>query len=172
MRTALFFILLVVLGGAVGCCPCREVRTAEAVFNYDTTKVVHVDTTHVIIRDTTTLQRLLQSRDRVVGVRESHLENDYCTSDAVVNGDGSLTHTLDTKDSAMLPARVVEVERIVCDTIFRDRVEYVERVITKQVKKPLSKLVKAHIIGFWVMAVGIFIRHRKKIIRVFAGWRN
>lgn len=167
-----FFIVLIILGGAA-CCPCREVGATEAVFFADSTKIVHIDTMRVEVRDTIIVQRLEQSSERIeTYAQHSTLSNDYCTSTADIEADGLLRHSLRTKDSAMLPARVVEVERIVRDTIYRNTSESAERVVTRQVKKPLSWVVKTHIIGFWVMAVGIYIRHRKKIIRVFAGWRN
>lgn len=167
-----FFIGFIILGGAA-CCPCREVGATEAVFFADSTKIVHIDTMRVEVRDTIIVQRLEQSSERIeTYAQHSTLSNDYCTSTADIEADGLLRHSLRTKDSAMLPARVVEVERIVRDTIYRNTSESAERVVTRQVKKPLSWVVKTHIIGFWVMVVGIYIRHRKKIIRVFAGWRN
>ncbi len=172
MLIALFFIVLVVLGDTA-CCPCRSVGATETVFSADTAKVIHIDTMRVVVRDTTIVQRLEQSSERIeTYAQHSTLSNDYCTSTAGIEADGLLRHSLRTKDSAMLPARVVEVERIVRDTIYHNTSESAERVITRQVKKPLTWVIKTHIIGFWVMAAGIFIRHRKKIIRVFAGWRN
>lgn len=168
-----FFIVLIILGGTVACCPCQKVGTTEAVFFADSTKIVHIDTMRVQVRDTIIVQRLDQSDERIETYRQSSLlSNKYCITTAVIEGDGKLLHHLYTRDSAMLPARVVEVERIVRDTIYHNTSESAERVVTRQVKKPLSWVVKTHIIGFWVMAVGIYIRHRKKIIRVFAGWRN
>ena len=145
----------------------------DTAFLRDSTTIVRYDTTRVVVRDTIIVQELEQSSERIeTYAQHSTLSNDYCISTADIEADGVLRHTLRTKDSAMLPARVVEVERIVRDTIYHNTSESAERVNTRQVKKPLSWVVKTHIIGFWVMAVGIFIRHRKKIIRVFAGWRN
>ena len=172
MRSALVFIVLVVLGGAVACCPCREVGATDTAFLLDSTIFVRYDTTKVRMRDTIIVQRLEQSSERIETYKQhSTLCNDYCISTAEIDDDGLLRHSLCTNDSAMLPARVVEVERIVRDTVFRDRVEYAERVITKQVKKPLSRLVKGHIIGFWVLLAVTIIRLRKTLIRLFSGWR-
>ena len=167
-----FFILLVVLGGAAACCPCREVGVTDTAFLRDSTKIVRYDTTKVVICDTIIVQRLEQSNERIETYKQSSLlSNKYCITTAVIEDDGLLHHSLTTKDSAMLPARVVEVERIVRDTIFRDRVEYAERETIKEVKKPLSKLVKGHIIGFWVLLAISIIRLRKTLIRLFSGWR-
>lgn len=174
MRKHFFIVVLVgYFLSAVACCPCREVGVTDTAFFADSTKIVHIDTMRVVVRDTIIVQKLEQSSERIeTYAQHSTLSNDYCTSTADIEADGLLRHSLRTKDSAMLPARVVEVERIVRDTIYHNTSESAERVITRQVKKPLSWVIKTHIIGFWVMAAGIFIRHRKKIIRVFAGWRN
>lgn len=174
MRKHFFIVVLVgYFLSAVACCPCREVGVTDAAFFADSTKIVHIDTMRVVVRDTIIVQALEQSSERIeTYAQHSTLSNDYCISTADIEADGLLRHSLRTKDSAMLPARVVEVERIVRDTIYHNASESAERVITRQVKKPLSWVAKTHIIVFWVMTAGIFIRHRKKIIRVFAGWRN
>ena len=174
MRKHFFIVVLVgYFLSAVACCPCREVGVTDTAFLRDSTTIVRYDTTKVVVRDTIIVQRLEQSSERIeTYAQHSTLSNDYCISTADIEADGLLRHTLRTKDSAMLPARVVEAERIVRDTIYHNTSESAESTITRQVKKPLSWVVKTHIIGFWVMAAGIFIRHRKKIIRVFAGWRN
>ena len=173
MRKHFFIVVLVSLVGAVACCPCREVGATDTAFLRDSTIFVRYDTTRVVVRDTIIVQRLEQSNERIETYKQhSTLSNDYCISTADIEADGLLRHSLTTKDSAMLPARVVTVERIVRDTIFRDRVEYAERVTIKEVKKPLTGLVKGHIIGFWVLFAITIIRLRRTLIRIFAGWRN
>lgn len=173
MRKHFFIVGLVSLVGAVACCPCRDARVTDTAFLRDSTIFVRYDTTRVTVRDTIIVQRLEQSAERIETYKQhSTLSNDYCISTADIEADGLLYHSLCTKDSAMLPARVVEVERIVRDTIFRDRVEYAERETIKEVKKPLSRLVKGHIIGFWVLLAVTIIRLRKTLIRLFSGWRN
>ena len=73
--------------------------------------------------------------------------------------------------------RLVEVERIVRDTIYADTqnsntsTSNTQTTTTKKVKKPMSWVVKTQIIGFWLLAAGIIIKNRKTIIRVFSGWR-
>lgn len=168
-----FFILLVVLGGAAACCPCRNVGVTDTAFLRDSTIYVRYDTTKVVIRDTIIVQRLEQSNERIETYKQSSLlSNKYCITTAVIEDDGLLHHSLTTKDSAELPARVVTVERIVRDTIYRERVENIEYVEVKQVKKPLTRFVKAQIIGFWVFLAITIIRLRRTLIRIFAGWRN
>ena len=164
--------MLVVLGGAAACCPCRNVGVTDTAFLRDSTIYVRYDTTKVVIRDTIIVQRLEQSSERIETYKQSSLlSNKYCITTAVIEDDGRLHHSLTTKDSAMLPARVVTVERIVRDTIYRERVENTEHAEIKQVKKPLTKFVKAQIIGFWVLLAVTIIRLRRTLIRVFSGWR-
>ena len=171
MRSALFFIVLV-LGGAVACCPCREVGVTDTAFVRDSTIYVRYDTTKVVVRDTIIAQRLEQSNERVeTYAQHSTLSNDYCISTADIEADGLLHHSLRTKDSAMLPARVVETEHVVRDSASRERTENTERTEIKQTKKPLTKFVKAQIIGFWVLLAVTIIRLRRTLIRVFSGWR-
>lgn len=170
MRSALFFIVF--LGGAAACCPCRNVGVTDTAFLRDSTIYVRYDTTKVVIRDTIIVQRLEQSSERIETYKQSSLlSNKYCITTAVIEDDGLLHHSLTTKDSAELPSRVVTVERIVRDTIYRERVENIEYVEVKQVKKPLTKFVKAQIISFWVLLAVTIIRLRRTLIRVFSGWR-
>ena len=174
MRKHIFIVVLVsYLLGAAACCPCREVGVTETVFFADSTKIVHIDTMRVEVRDTIIVQKLEQSSERIETYRQSSLlSNKYCITTAVIESDGKLLHHLYTRDSAMLPARVVEIERIERDTIYHNTSESTERVVIRQVKKPLSKLVKGHIIGFWVLLAISIIRLRKTLIRLFSGWRN
>lgn len=172
MRSALFFIVLVLVG-AVACCPCREVGVTDTAFLRDSITIVRYDTTKVVVRDTIIVQRLEQSAERIeTYAQHSTLSNDYCISTAEIEVDGLLRHSLRTKDSAELPARIVVVERIVRDTIYRARIENTEHAEVKQAKKPLTKFVKAQIIGFWVLLAVTIIRLRKTLIRLFSGWRN
>lgn len=171
MRKHIFIVL--VLGGAVACCPCRDVGVTDTAFVRDTTIYVRYDTTRVTVRDTIIAQRLEQSSERIETYKQhSTLSNDYCISTADIEADGLLRHSLRTKDSAMLPARVVEAERIVRDTISHNTSESAERVVAKEGKKPLTKFVKAQIVGFWVLLAITIIRLRRTLIRTFAGWRN
>ena len=173
MRKHSFIVVLVsYLVGAVACCPCREVGVTDTAFLRDSTIFVRYDTTRVTVRDTIIVQRLEQSNERIeTYAQHSTLSNDYCISTADIEADGLLHHSLRTKDSATLPARVVEVERIVRDTIYRGRIENTEHAEVKQTKKSLTKFVKAQIIGFWVLLAVTIIRLRKTLIRLFSGWR-
>lgn len=141
MRKA-FFIVVLSLVGAVACCPCRKAGATTIVDKElrDSIYINHYDTMRIVERDTMWLERIEQSHDRVmVNASHSYLENAYCTSSADVSEEGILTHTLDTRDSAMLPVRYIERERVVRDTIFRYRnktnVSESNNTIIKEVKK-------------------------------------
>lgn len=173
-------LFLVLAVGLAACGPCRHTSTSTStsVSERDTVYVSHYDTVRIVERDSLLLARLEQYHDKVVTyAQHSELSNAYCTSIADIGEDGRLSHTLDTRDSALIPARIVEVERIERDTFYSNTQSSStssstsQSILTKKVKKPLSWFVRAQIIGFWLLAAGIIIRHRKKIIRVFSGWR-
>ena len=141
MRKA-FFIVVLSLVGAVACCPCRKAGATTIVDKElrDSIYINHYDTMRIVERDTMWLERIEQSHDRVmVKASRSYLENAYCTSSADVSEEGILTHTLDTRDSALLPVRVIYRDRVVRDTIFRYRnktnVSESNNTIIKEVKK-------------------------------------
>lgn len=140
MRKAFFIVVLSMV--AVACCPCRKAGTSTIVdkVERDSTYINHYDTLRIVERDTMWMARIEQSHDRVmVKASHSYLENAYCTSSADVSEEGILTHTLDTRDSAMLPVRVIHRDRVVRDTIYRykDSANTAERneTIIKEVKK-------------------------------------
>lgn len=168
MRKA-FFIVVLSLVVAVACCPCRKAGATTIVdkVERDSIYINHYDTLRIVERDTMRLERIEQSHDRVmVKASHSYLENAYCTSSADVSEDGILTHTLDTRDSAMLPVRTIYRERVVRDTLARDKsnkdtsvdVEVQERVV-----REMTWWGKTQIIALWVLLAILAIRYRKEI---------
>lgn len=126
---------------AISCCPCRKAGATTIVeVQRDSVYITHYDTLRVVERDTMWMQRIEQSHDRVMTKADtSYLENAYCESTASVDTLGILTHTLDTKEYAMLPVRYIERERVVRDTIYhyKDSTNTTERneTIITEVKK-------------------------------------
>lgn len=167
---ASIFIVLIVLGGAVACCPCREVGATEAVFVRDTVASIHIDTMRVVERDTIYLQRLEQSHDRVQGVTSSYLENDYCTSSAWMGDDGKLNHTLDTRDSALLPARIVYRDRVLLNQFTWSSRVNTSKIKTREVAKSkwYDKAIRRVCIG---LAIIVILQNRKRIMRLVKLWR-
>lgn len=164
-----FFIGFIVLGGTA-CCPCQKVGTTEAVFVRDTVISTYTDTLRVVERDTIYLQRLDQSHDRVQGVTSSHLENNYCTSTAWMGDDGKLNHTLDTRDSALLPARIIYRDRVLLNEFTWSSRVNVSRVKTREVAKSkwYDKTIRRVCIG---LAIIVILQNRKRIMRLVKLWR-
>ena len=169
----LFFIALVAVF-ASGCCPCRKAGSSVVVENEviqrDSIYVKHVDTLRVVERDTVWMQRIEQSHDRVMTQTAfSFLENTYATSTARIDTCGVLTHTLDTKDSVALPVRLVEVERIVHDTIYRaiedkKKLSSVETSVIERRVRHTTWWQKTQIIALWALLAILAIKYRKQLM--------
>lgn len=175
MRNAFFIVVLGLVVAA--CCPCRKAGVTSAVSDTlrDSIYINHYDTLRIVERDTMWLESIEQSHDRVmVKASLSHLENAYCTSDASVDEEGILTHSLDTRDSAMLPSRVVYCDRVVRDTVYRlrDRANVSEsnNTIIKEVKKVAwyDKVLRVVSAALFIIVLWL---NRKRIIQIISLWR-
>lgn len=168
MRKAFFIVVLGCLV-AVACCPCRKAGAATIVdkVERDSVYINHYDTMRIVERDTMWLERIEQSHDRVmVNASHSYLENAYCTSSADVSEEGILTHTLDTRDSALLPVRVIYRDRVVRDTIYRNKSNKDTSTSTEVQERVVRKMTwwgKTQIIALWVLLAILAIRYRKEI---------
>jgi hypothetical protein len=123
------------------CCPTRLLNTS-------TTDSIRVEIKERIVRDTVTvyLEVPVEIERQTVLTDSSHLETSFAVSDAVINEDGSLYHSLENKPQK----RSVEVktEVVVRDSlVFRDR--EVEKVV--QVERQLTKWQNFRLQGFWVL---------------------
>lgn len=172
MRKQAFFIVVLSLVVAVACCPCRKAGATTIVdkVERDSIYINHYDTLRIVERDTMWLERIEQSHDRVmVNANTSYLENVYCESMASVDTLGILTHTLDTKERAMLPVRYVERERIVRDTIMQYRDVVRENTIVKEVSKVkwYDKTLRWLCLALFVMALW---QNRKLFIKFLKLW--
>ena len=141
----------------------------------DSVYINHYDTLRIVERDTMWLERIEQSHDRVmVKADTSYLENAYCKSTASVDTLGILTHTLDTRDSAMLPVRVIHRDRVVRDTIFRYRdkanTSVSNNTIVKEVKKVTWYDKCLRIISAALFIIVLW-QNRKRIIQIISLWR-
>ena len=172
-----FFIVVLSLVVAVACCPCRKAGTSTIVdkTERDSVYINHYDTLRIVERDTMWLERIEQSHDRVmVKADTSYLENAYCKSTASVDTLGILTHTLDTRDSAMLPVRVIHRDRVVRDTIFRYRdkanTSVSNNTIVKEVKKVTWYDKCLRIISAALFIIVLW-QNRKRIIQIISLWR-
>lgn len=113
------------------------------------TKIIHIETI-----DTVFIEVPAQSAERTTPGKESHLETDYAESDARINEDGTLTHTLKNK-----PTKCPAPVKNTADTV------YVEKAIEKplpvevpvSVEKDLSWWEKTRLDTWWWMATALVL---------------
>lgn len=100
MEPSLFVIVIVVFFFFLSCCPCRKITTGEN-NNHDVKDSVRTEYKYIketiYVHDTTHIPIPAQVSTNHTQGEPSHLENDFCTSDARIEPDGSLYHDLRTK---------------------------------------------------------------------------
>lgn len=167
MNKASFIVVFIVFLGAVACCPCRKAGATTIVeVQRDSVYITHYDTMRVVERDTMWMERLEQSHDRVtIKASSSYLDNDYCISTAEVDEEGALTHTLDTRDSALLPVRTIYRDRVVRDTVIRlkDRLDAKAEIEVREVRVT-TWWQRTQIVALWLLLGALAIRYRKEIL--------
>lgn len=169
MRKAYLIVVFWLVVVAAGCCPCRVAGTATTV--NDSLYSARFEKVRIIIRDTMRLQAIAQSHEKNITEEQlSELSNDYCVSIAEVDSRGLLHHTLDTKDSAMLPSRTIIRDSIIRDTVYRNVKRVEQQVVQRQVKvtpwwvKPLCFITA-------MLAVIVLWQNRKRILTIVSLWR-
>lgn len=160
MKRLVFFFIAVAVAGAMasGCCPCRHLAASSR----DSVRV-EVRERIVHLHDTVTIEVPVESVRQTVRDTTSHLETSFAVSDARINSDGSLTHTLDNKAGN----RPVEVET---EIVYRDSVVYRDRTNREvvEVERELTSWQRFRLQGFWgLLAIVVFFlrRYIMKMIR-------
>ena len=116
----------------------------------------------IIVTDTVFVEIPAQTAERTTADSTSHLENDYATSYARINPDGTLFHQLATKPQK----KPVEIDKKIEQ---RDSIVYVEKSNTEtgqqivEVERQLSWWEKTRIYGFYLLAALLVVIYRKKI---------
>lgn len=87
-------IILALMMMCSSCCPCKNLTTETK--THDSVRV-ETNTVTVYVPDTVYIKIPAQTSERTTTDSTSHLENDYATSDARINADGTLFHSLKTK---------------------------------------------------------------------------
>lgn len=156
MRHLPLFLLLIFLLG--GCASSR--RLSENVHQQDSVQI-KVETRIEYVPDTVYIEIPAQTAERETADSTSHLENDYATSDARINPDGTLFHNLKTKPQK----KPVEFEKPVerKDSIIY-KTKTVTEVRTVGVPRQLNWWEKTQIYGFWFIVFIAVIVYRKKIL--------
>lgn len=161
MRHLPLFLLFIFLLG--GCASSR--RLSENVHQQDSVQI-KVETRIEYVPDTVYIEIPAQTAERETADSTSHLENDYATSDARINPDGSLFHNLKTKPQKKPVEFEKPVER-------KDSIIYKTKTVTEtkieKVPRDLTWWQKTQIYGFWVILFIFVIVYRKKILS-FVKW--
>ena len=108
------------------------------------------------IRDTVWMKIPAQSAENTTRDTSSHLETDYAESDARINPDGTLYHSLRNKEQEKpIPVMVPLIQKDILMSRYRDRLVY-RRV---EVPRELTGWQKWQMRSFWILlsAVAIFV---------------
>lgn len=103
----------------------------------------------IFIHDTAYIEIPLQTAEKTVRDSASHLENEYAVSDARINADGSLFHSLQTKAQRKAVPTERQIER-------KDSIVYIDKKVEVPVpvEKELTKWQSFKIDCFgWLVAV-------------------
>jgi hypothetical protein len=149
--------LLLLLTFIIGGCASSR-RLSENVHQQDSVQI-KVETRIEYVPDTVYIEIPAQTAERETADSTSHLENDYATSDARINPDGTLFHNLKTKPQK----KPVEFEKPV---EHKDSIVYKTKTVTKvrtvEVPHELTWWEKTQIYGFWFILFILMIVYRKK----------
>lgn len=156
--------LLLLLTFIIGGC-ASSLRLSENIHQQDSVDV-RVETRIEYVPDIVFIEIPAQTSERETADSTSHLENDYATSDARINPDGTLYHDLKTKPQKKPVKFEKPVER-------KDSTIYKTKTVTEteivKVPRDLTWWQKTQIYGFWVILFILVIVYRKKILS-FVKW--
>lgn len=154
MKHILYFFCLLMLSA---CATCKPPTISTVIRDSLLVKTRY----HTIFIDDTIRVRLPAERtEQTVRQDSSHLETSVAISDARINPDGSLTHSLENKpDDQNIPTkRPIEYRDSI---VYRDREVEVEKIVP--VERELTWWQQTQIRGFWVAILIIVVILRKKI---------
>lgn len=147
----------------VGCRTSKNISTQEQEYKRDSVRIEYRERT-VLVPDTVYFEIPRQTAERTIADSVSHLENDYASSDARLNSDGTLTHTLNSKPQL----KPVPTERKIeyrDSIIYKDRWRDKKQTVTEYVEHKLSWWEQTQIYGFWAAIAIVAIIYRKKIFQ-------
>lgn len=147
----------------VGCRTTKSIPTQAQEYKRDSVRIEYRERT-VLVPDTVYFEIPRQMAERTIADSVSHLENDYASSDARLNSDGTLTHTLNSKPQL----KPVPTERKIeyrDSIIYKDRWRDKKQTVTEYVEHKLSWWKQTQIYGFWAAIAIVAIIYRKKIFQ-------
>lgn len=156
-------IFLMVIFTLISCRSGKSLITQTQEYKGDSVRVEYRERT-VFVPDTVFVEIPAQKAERTTRDSISHLENDYASSYARVNSDGTLTHTLNSKPQAKpLPIkRPIEYRDSI---VYKDKVIRKNNTVTEYVEHKLSWWEQTQIYGFWAAIIVVAIAYRKKIFK-------
>lgn len=147
-------ILCLIIGLLSACCPCKHLTT-------NTRDSISIETRihKIYIKDTLRFQIPPYSVRQIVRDTSSHLETTIAVSDAWINKDGSLGHSLENRRQE-LP---IPFEK---EIVYRDSVVYKDRTDTKivEVERKLTWWQQTKMRGFWILLAIVIFVFRKNIV--------
>ena len=156
LTVAIIFVL-------ASCCSSKCLTTHSQEYLRDSVRIEYRERT-VLVPDTVYFEIPRQMAERTIADSVSHLENDYASSDARLNSDGTLTHTLNSKPHL----KPVPTERKIeyrDSIIYKDRWRDKKQTVTEYVEHKLSWWEQTQIYGFWAAIAIVAIIYRKKIFQ-------
>ena len=145
----------------VGCRTTKHLETGASSIVKDSVRT-EVRTRTIYVTDTVLIEIPSQKAERTTKDSISHLENEYATSDARINADGTLFHVLSTrpqKKSVEIQKPIEQRDSISYKYINHDKT----KTITKKERLPLTWWEKTRIYGFYLLLVWLGIIYRKPI---------
>ncbi len=145
-------IPLIILVVFLFCCSCGPgKRLPVQTENRDSIRVEVREKT-VYIRDTVYMTIPAQSAENTTRDTSSHLETDYAESDARINPDGTLHHSLRNKPQEKpVPVDVPQTQKD--SIVYRDR--YISETI--EVPRELTSWQKWQMRSFWILLSGLAV---------------
>ena len=143
---------------AVACCPCRHLTTSTG-----TRDSLHIEIKYrtIWIPDTVRVQLPPERTQQTVRQDSSHLETSAAVSDARINPDGSLSHSLENKtnDQQIPTQRPIEYRDSI---VYRDKEVEVEKIV--EVERKLTWWQQTQMKGFWIVLAVLVLVCRKNIV--------
>ena len=118
MKRSIIACILAVL--VVACCPCRKLNVTGTRDSVSVTTAVRTE----YVVDTVQIEIPVEKERQTVRDTMSHLETSFAVSDARINKDGSLFHSLENKAQKRPVATQKEI-------VYRDSIVYRDRAVTQ-----------------------------------------
>lgn len=148
MKKLVWFTVLL-----TSCCPCRHLTSSTR----DSVRVETVVRTERV-PDTVFVEIPVERERQTVRDTTSHLETSFAVSDARINPDGELFHSLENKPQN----RPVPTEK---EVVYRDSIFYQDKTITEivEVERKLTRWQQTKMRCFWVLLAVVLLLFRKNI---------